>query len=292
MTVDNKNIKADRAILGGPFMIELLLTQQAILPSDEKIIDILSRHLGTIDCLTHHQNSITFFAKDHIVKFKDKEVPIQFTITNDVKFKREQFSDFVLSQMWDCLDDRDHILDVCKYQVMAFNMLSSGLDTHSRAMLEADFVEALAELYPNCEAFYFQNSGKLFKADRIYNHNLKGLDRFTLFGVNVRFFNIKDTNEMLIDTLGMNTIYLPDLQYHFKGLDPNFVVNHAYNMVSYLIGNKNPIKDKDTIDGINENGLIDLNIQWQCRYENSIIQPLRPVIDINMGQYTAGEREK
>ena len=30
---------------------------------------------------------------------------------------------------------------------------------------DADFVEALAELYPTCEAFYFQNCGKLFLAE-------------------------------------------------------------------------------------------------------------------------------
>ena len=40
------------------------------------------------------------------------------------------------------------------------------------------------------------------------------------FGVNVRFFNIEGTEDMLIDTVGMSTLFLPDLQYHFHGMDP------------------------------------------------------------------------
>ena len=50
--------------------------------------------------------------------------------------------------------------------------------------------------------------------------------RFIRFGVNVRFFNIQGTEDMLIDTVGMSTLFLPDVQYHFHGMDPNWVVNH------------------------------------------------------------------
>ena len=32
---------------------------------------------------------------------------------------------------------------------------------------------------------------------------------------------------MLIDTVGMSTLLLPDLQYHFHGMDSTWVVNHA-----------------------------------------------------------------
>ena len=42
-------------------------------------------------------------------------------------------------------------------------------------------------------------------------------------------------DHMLIDTVGMSTLFLPDLQYHFHGMDPNWVVNHAYNVASYIL---------------------------------------------------------
>ena len=50
--------------------------------------------------------------------------------------------------------------------------------------------------------------------DRIVNCNVPFESRFIFYAVNVRFFNIQGTNDMMVDTLGMNTLFLPDLQYH------------------------------------------------------------------------------
>ena len=66
-------------------------------------------------------------------------------------------------------------------------------------------------------------------------NQIEGPDRFIRYAVNVRFFTIQGSDDMLVDTLGMNTLFLPDLQYHFRGLDPNWIVNHAYNVASYLL---------------------------------------------------------
>ena len=94
---------------------------------------------------------------------------------------------------------------------------------------------------------------------------------------------------MLIDTGGMSTLFLPDLQYHFHGMDPNWVVNHAYNAASYILANDNPIKDGETIDGIAD-GQMSRELQWKCRYEDALIQPPRGVVDIHMGEYASGKR--
>ena len=52
---------------------------------------------------------------------------------------------------------------------------------------------------------------------------------------------------MLVDTLGMSLLFLPDLQYHFRGLDPNLMVNHAYNTALYLLINNNTKQRKQRI---------------------------------------------
>ena len=41
----------------------------------------------------------------------------------------------------------------CRYQVVAVDMLAAGLPALERAEMDAGFLEALAELYPTCEAF-------------------------------------------------------------------------------------------------------------------------------------------
>ena len=205
------------------------------------------------------------------------------------KFKGKGFDAFLMSQMWDCQEDRDRIFRECKYQVVATDMLAAALPALERANLDADFLEALAELYPTCEAFYFQNCGKLFLAEDVRSHQIEGPDRFIRFGVNVRFFNIEGTEDMLIDTVGMSTLFLPDLQYHFHSMDPNWVVNHAYNAASYILEHDNPIEDGETIDGVAD-GQMCREIQWKCQYEDALIQPPRGVLDINMGNYASGGR--
>ncbi len=69
----------------------------------------------------------------------------------------------------------------------------------------------------------------------------------------------------------------------------NWVVNHAYNMASYLLDNNAPMKDGDTIDGIAE-GRIVQNIQWKCHFEGALIKPDRAVLDVHMGEFAAGNR--
>ena len=135
---------------------------------------------------------------------------------------------------------------------------------------------------------YSLNTGKLIPADLVRNRTVAGLDRYIRYIVNARFFNISGSNDALVDTLGMTLLYLEDLQYHFHGMDPNWVVTHAYNIASYILENRRPIKDGDTIDGVSDDGNLDQNLQWKCRFEDALIQPGRPVLNIHMGKYAAG----
>ena len=53
--------------------------------------------------------------------------------------------------------------------------------------------------------------------------------------------------------------------------------------------NDNPVGDGDTISGL-ENGELDSNVQWTLQYEASLVQPVRAVLDVNMGEYASGTR--
>ena len=100
-----------------------------------------------------------------------------------------------MSQMWDCQEDRERIFRECKYQVVATDMLAAALSALERANLDADFLEALAELYPTCEAFYFQNCGKLFLAEDVRSHQIKGLD------INMGDGRLKTTYNKLLNSV-------------------------------------------------------------------------------------------
>ena len=100
--------------------------------------------------------------------------------------------------MWDCQEDRERVFRECRRQVAAVDMLAAVLPVLERADLGMDFQEALAELYLTCEAFYFQNCGKLLLLEDVRSNQIEGSNRFIRFGVNVRFFNIQGTEDIRI----------------------------------------------------------------------------------------------
>lgn len=282
--------KADSQIRpGGVFMVQLLMKEKCEMPASERFTEILSKHLGKVEEYGDRKVCVNFVAHDYISEMKDASLPVTLMISDCKEFVQGSIDAFRRSQMWDCMNDRDQILSECKYQVFANDMLGGGLPARKRANMLMDYLEALVELYPQCEAVYNVNSGKLIKADDIRKKEITGIDRFIRYAVNVRFFNVEGTEDSVVDTLGLSLLYIEDLQYHFHDMDPNWIVNHAYNLASYLLNNDNPMKDGDTIDGI-RNGMIVQDIQWKCQYEDALIQPARVVMDVCMGDYAAGDR--
>ncbi len=279
---------------GGVFMVQLLMKEKCEMPSLERMTEVLERYIGKVDAakpgdkLSGSMKDIALFAAlEHIAKFSNGEGPVQVSVMPCDTFHPETIDEMKRSQMWDCLEDRDRILSECQYCVFANDMLTGALDPLERADFDMDYLEALVELFPTCEAVYSLNTGKLILADLVRSREVTGLDRYIRYIVNARFFNISGTNDHVVDTLGMSLLYMEDLQYHFHSMDPNWVVTHAYNIASYCLDNRRPIKDGDTIDGMVD-GHIEPSLQWKCRFEDALIGPGRPVLDINMGQYAAG----
>ena len=281
---------------GGVFMVQLLMKEKCEMPSLQRIAEVLERHIGRVEAAEPQEktaeamNGLALFAAlDHIAKFSNGQGPVQVSIMPCDTFHPETIDEMKRSQMWDCLEDRDRILSECKYCVFANDILTGALDPLERADFDMDYLEALVELFPTCEAVYSLNTGKLILADTVRKKEFTGLERFIHYIVNARFFNISGTGNSLVDTLGMTLLYLEDLQYHFHSMDPNWVVGHAYDVSTYVLANRRPIKDGDTIDGVTD-GRMDQSVQWKCRFEDALVQPSRPVLDIHMGQYAAGGR--
>jgi len=272
------------------FVIHLFMKEKCIMPPREKMTEIMAEHLGQTECFCYDSKVAGFSPQKYKVEFKDGSMPPQLMVMECIETDAYHIDEITKSQMWDC-ENSEEILEECKYHVVATDMLAGAMnDYKDRANMLMDFMEALIEIYPQCEAVMFQTSGKMFARDKIVNHRIPRDDRFIYFAVNVRFFNIANSNDMLIDTLGMSTLFLPDLQYHFRGMDPSWVVNHAYNLLLYNYKNNAPIKSGETVDGIT-NGQMDRNVMWKCHYEDALIQPARGVLDICMNEYAAGGRD-
>lgn len=281
---------------GGVFMVQLLMKEPCAIPPKEQMAEVLSRYLGKVEAFGGEEPErefAGFAALEHIVEFEDGKKPVLLSVMGCQSFQADQIDEMKRNQMWDRMDDgqtfcRDLLKDY-KYAVLAHDMLGGGMDSCERANMLMDYLEALLELYPSCEAVYFVNSGRLVLAEKIRRKESTGLDRYVHFAVNVRFFNISGTEDSIVDTLGLSLLYIEDLQYHFHGMDPDWVVRHAYSMASYLLKNNAPIKDGDTIDGV-EDGQLRQDIPWECHFENALVEPERVVLDVCMGKFASGSR--
>ncbi len=284
-----QDLSGEQVKAGGPFLIQLLFKNPVGIPAKEQMLNVMSKYCGEVENFSYDNKMAGFAAKDYIAEFKDGKLPVQLMVMKCIRFEGEKIDTFTRSQMWDCTD-RERILEECKYQVVGTDMMAGALPAVERAKLDVNFLDALVELYPECEAVYIQSCGKLFTAEAIRQEKMTGMDRFIKFGVNARFFNITGTDDMVVDTVGMSTLFLPDVQYHFHDMEPNEVVFHAYNPASYILTNDCPIQSGETVDGI-RNGRMVRELQWKCQFEEALIQPVREVLDVCMGEYASGNRE-
>jgi len=275
---------------GGLFFVELLMPELCDMPDRDTMVDVFTKHLGSVDCFSYGTESAGFAPQNYKVHYEDNDADISPTlmVTNCEKIDKPVLDDFERSQVWDC-PNVDELLDECQYRVFATDMLASGLEPKERADMLVKYVDALLELYPSCKAVVFGPSRKFLSRETIENHPDKNVTRFIYYAVNVRYFSIQGTDDMMVDTLGMSTLFYPDLQYHFHGMNPDEIVNHAYSVLYYIFEHDNPIDDGQTIAGL-ENGDMNPDIKWKVQYEDSLIQPVRTVIDINMGEYASGTR--
>ena len=291
---ENRELEQDMEQTGVPmgsiFVIHLLMEEPCEMPDKDFALSIMKKHLGDVESFSYDDSGAGFAAKRYSVHFEkeNRDIPPMLMFTKAVEIVNPVMDEIDQSQTWDC-DEADEILASCKYQALANDMMAAGLHYMDRAEMLIDYIEALMEIYPQCKAVVFETSKKMFTRDAILGCKMPKEAKFIYYAVNVRFFRITGTEDMVVDTVGMSTLFMPDLQYHFHGMDPNWVVNHAYNFLSYMFDHENPIKDNDHIDGI-EDGKISRDIRWNVRYEGALIKPMREVIDVNMNEYAAGNR--
>jgi len=101
--------------------------------------------------------------------------------------------------------------------------------------------------------------------------------------LNIRLFHVENgpADERVMDTLGLEPLGLPDVQCHFRGLDPAAVAALLEETARYLYGEGDVIADGDTVSGVD-------GTPWACRRETALVDPPRDVIDVSPPSSHAG----
>ena len=108
---------------GGPYLIQMLFKEPVEMPDKEKMTAIMEKHIGSTECFCYDKKMAGFAAQEHIAEFKDGKCPVQLMVMKCDKFKGKGFDAFLMSQMWDCQEDRERIFRECKYQAVSYTHL-------------------------------------------------------------------------------------------------------------------------------------------------------------------------
>ena len=283
----------------GIMMVQLLFKNKPKSPKTEELRSTFEKYIGDLGEIPYAETSkestgdmFMFPLLKHKVILKDKPdgVPVIASFLSSDDGTGIEVDDMKRSQFWDVPNGND-IIGECKSTILLNTMLGAALPYREQAEIMLAQIDAAIDCYPECMGIYVHQSGKLITPDMFKKQRNAGLsERFFNLFVNVRFFNLADTDEMIVDSLGFYVFGGADVQVHFKGLDPNHVVNYVYNIASYQFDNDFPIKSGETIDSLDEYGKMQMTPQWKVQYEDAIVPPLRTVLDVNCGQYAGGNR--
>ncbi|GAA4313330.1 DUF4261 domain-containing protein [Nibribacter koreensis] len=219
-------------------------------------------------------NTLLFFFPELKINLSDASIPAQLTLLNSEGSKTSNIEESSLQQNWHW-EEATHIAQQCNYEIFISDLMSRSLDYKVRADLYLNFLGALIKV-TNPQAIHSLNCQKLILPEDLVLDSATR-NREDLHGlVNVRLFNINDgqEGEILMDTIGMHSLGLPDLQIKFTGLDENEVAGLLWNYAYYIYENGDVIKSGNTLQGLSEAS------KWKSEKQPSLVDPERIVINI------------
>lgn len=271
------------------YQVQLLFEERPDAPSAQQVYEALRGAFGRVDLVDGDPSLLCFAIPAYTVPDgKGGQLPVKLLQQQAHPFRQESVDAQARGQFWN-LPDGEAVLAGCQYEVTFFDMMAAGLDHQRRGELLMDGMDAVLPLYPTCKAVFMKPAGKLLTLPQILQEPVSREDRYIWRGVNARFFRIEGTQSFVVDTLGLSVLGLPELQYKFQGLDPNWVVGHAYDVAAYLYHQDTPIQEGETVDGLDAQGRLDPQVQWLCHRGQALIGPAREVVDIQPGEHAAQE---
>ena len=230
---------------------------------------------------------LAFVHANHVVRYADGEAPAQVLVKVMREVPRGESIQASLRQSWK-FDDAADVVAGCGASVIVSDAMASGLPHRARFHLLASAVMAVLEVAP-AAAIHWSPSQQVIQPDDFESGFADGdLYAFAAAGLNVRYFDVADGDgEMVMDTLGLHALGLPDLQCHFRDIDPDEVGRYLHNMGLYTYEHGDVIDDGATVEGLQPGTL------WRFQRESALVDPEREVIDVDPGDpYAAGERER
>jgi hypothetical protein len=225
---------------------------------------------------------LSFVHLDHMVQLKEGAIPAQTFIAVADQPTDLSSLESAFQQSWKFPQAREKCKN-CIESVLVTDLMSSPLPYRERLALFQAALASTLEIVP-CEGIHWVPTQQVIEPRR-YLAEIDNPDvpNFFIGALNVRFFNVSGSEgEMLMDTLGLAALGLPDLQCHFRSLEAKEVARVLHNTALYVFENGDVIEPGHTVEGVSRGQ------KWRCQHEKALIAPDRVVLDLNPGGAHAG----
>jgi hypothetical protein len=219
------------------------------------------------------ENALIFSFPDFQIELSDAKIPAQCLVAiPDEKYPNIEIPDVAFQQNWHW-EEANATAKSCKYELLVTDFMTRTLEYKQRLSLFMNFIVAVTKATKPAVVYsvYGQKLIKPTDLIEIWDKEEKPL----LYGIcNVRLYNLTDINELLMDTIGLNSIGLPDFQIKFKGYEANEIAKLLWNYAYYIYEQGDVIENGNTLEGIVS------GTKWKCERQLSLVDHERIVIDV------------
>jgi len=258
--------------LPSPTMVELLYESPPV-PNLAAIVNRAAERAGSpATAIDGEQRGISF--PDHVVPIADRPVPMTVWILAAEPTRPADWIEATLHQTWRWREEAAAIVPQTTASLLITDMFAGPLERHQRLRLfHAGLAAIVEDTHPIAMRWV---NGERFLEPEFYLRDLAGDPLAFESTVNVRYVTFEDQPGVgLMDSVGMAAFALPDVQLHFRDLEPNWVFSKVFNVARYLFDEGDVIEDGHTVPGLSDDD------HWPCAHEWAVLGPRRMVLDIN-----------
>lgn len=253
---------------------KLLFLDKPNFDSNQVLAEV-KKHFANVEH-SFSENSLIFSFPDHPIQFADATIPAQCTIMVPDQGKSEvELPDAAFQQNWHW-PEANQTARNCSYEILVTDLMSRTLPYKERLNIFMDFLVAVIKItQPN--AVYSSAAQKILNPLNIVS--TWEIDKIQMLYVicNVRLYNISnniDDKELLMDTVGLHAIGLPDFQIRFSTADENEIANLLWTYAYYAYEFGDIIVDGNTLEGLKAGS------KWKCEKQFSLVGPERIVVNV------------
>lgn len=273
----------------GVYAVELLLAERPEIPK-ARLLEALRARLPRVEPLDPSSDLLGFLFPSHSVTYAGgQRVPAQLLVAiADERRDRDRASKLApaVEQSWRFPKAREAVA-AARSSVLVTDVMADGLERSARLSLLQGALDAVLDVVTPL-ALHWQPSQQIISVEdfRARARPADGRPDLEAGPINVRYWRVEGstTGDCLMDTMGLATFGLPDLQCHFRGLPPRDVAGVLFSTAAYVFEEGDVIQDGHTVPGVPKDR------RWRCRHEDALSKPGRVVLDLDPGPPHAAAR--